>query len=212
MNGDVHSHRRRQLLAWFDARAPSLAGPYAGAVRMIEDVSFPGRLHFIGHAIRDILNRLPDVLDPQLRQRRVEYANECDEISKHWRSLGPFDKATPPPDTVTIGFSTAKAIDSLISQHRHSRERPPKAELLLRHLMRNEPSKGDVNRRLVEALIRTQKWFVGHTHLDAKPRDFVEEELQAKFRGLESMLFSLVGDFFTTIEELDGVLDKANRS
>jgi hypothetical protein len=211
MSGDVHNRRREQLRAWFEDRAPSFAGPYAGAVRMIEDEAFPGRLHFIAHAARDILNRLPDLLDPQVKPKRVEYDKACDEISKHWRSLDSFDGDTPPPGPVSIDFRAAGAVDSLVAKHLQSRGRASNAELLFRHLMRHEPSKGDVNLRLVRELKRTQKWFVAHAHLDVKPRDFTEEDLQIRFRSFESMLHSLVGDFFTTIEELDNVLDKANQ-
>jgi hypothetical protein len=177
---------------------------------MIEKTDFPGRLHFIGHAVRDILNRLPEVLT-QSKRPRVEYASAFDELAKLWDSIGTFQKGQRKPETIAITFRAARIVDSLVTEHKESRAREPGAQLLLQHLMQSDPTKGNVNARLVDDLEGIRKWFVGHTHLPATPKQVDEEELQQRFRAFESMLHSFVGDFFTAVEELDSVLDKANR-
>ena len=47
---------RRRILEWLEANAPALAPVYDGAVRMILEPEFPGRVHFIAHAMREIMN------------------------------------------------------------------------------------------------------------------------------------------------------------
>ena len=74
---------RRELLHWFRDNATPLAEAYEGAIRLVDDGEyFPGRIHFIAHAVRDISDRLVYVLDPQLKAGRVQYENEMDRIEK----------------------------------------------------------------------------------------------------------------------------------
>lgn len=75
---------RRELLNWFRANAAPLSEAYEGAIRLIDDGDFPGRIHFVAHAVRDISDRLIYVLDPQLEAARVQYENAMDQIEKHW--------------------------------------------------------------------------------------------------------------------------------
>lgn len=203
--------RRQQLLRWFRATAPSLSDAYAGAVLMIEDVAFPGRLSFVAHAVRDILNRLPEVLDPQVQQPQIDYVQSCDRMLAMWPGLGQLGQVQQQAlEPVLIEYGLAVIIHDLLERHRGSRRRPSKAELLFRILMRNDPSGGDVNRRLVADLRDTQAWFMRHTHLRVNPIECSEEDLKTWFRSFELMLHSFVGEFYTATEELDSVLDKAN--
>ena len=51
-----------ELLGWLENNAPALAPLYRGALALAMLDSFPGRVHFIAHAIREMRNRLPGAL------------------------------------------------------------------------------------------------------------------------------------------------------
>ncbi len=82
--------KRHELLKWFSSNAKPLAEAYEGAIRLLNEGDFPGRIHFIAHAVRDIADRLVFVLDPQLKGRRVQYEQEMDGIEKLWPELQTF--------------------------------------------------------------------------------------------------------------------------
>lgn len=214
-NTPTLSPQRRELLNWFRNNAVPLAEAYEGAFRLVEARNFPGRVHFIAHAIRDIADRLVFVLDPQLSGSRVQYENEMDKIEKVWPKLQTVQEANGSDlsqDSVSIGYEVASLIDSLIDDHRRRRKRPSNSELLFRFLMRNEPSHADVNKRLVDDFKKVRQWFMDLTHLRAnKAPDVDEDELQTQFGKFEGMLHSFVGNFFTGTAELDEILQHANQ-
>jgi len=207
--------RRRELLHWFHSNAPPLAGAYEGAIGLLDADDFPGRVHFIAHAVRDIADRLVFVLDPQLEGNRVQYENEMDKIEKLWPELETIQETRgerAARDEFTIDYRLALMVDSLVRAHRERRQRPSNHELLFRFLMRQEPSQGDVNQRLVSDFKKTRNWFMRWTHLRNNDVPQVDEgELRNQFNGFEGMLHSFVGGFFTGTRELDEILQQANK-
>ena len=209
------SPKRNELLKWFSRNAKPLAEAYEGAVRLLDEANFPGRVHFIAHAVRDIADRLVFVLDPQLEGGRVQYENEMDGIEKLWPELQTIQETTDGSavkDTVTIGYRLASKIDALVRAHGERRQRPSNYELLFRFLMRKEPTQAQVNQRVTSDFKETREWFMKLTHLRNREAPKVDEnELQAQFSKFEGMLYSFVGDFFTSTGELDEILHKANK-
>jgi hypothetical protein len=61
--------RRRQLYDRLAERAAPLAGLYASGVFFLASSTWPGRHHLLGHCVREIVQRLPEFLDPQPRSR-----------------------------------------------------------------------------------------------------------------------------------------------
>ncbi len=212
---DSLMNRRNELLRWFQERASSLAGGYEGAIRLLKDKDFPGRQHFISHAVRDIVDRLPFALDPQNKGSRVQYENEMDKIEKQWPTLQTFGNSNSNPDaqeTVSIDYKLAYRINSLVEAHRKRKQQPSNFVLLFRYLLRNEPSKAQVNERVVEDLKEVRKWFMERAHLRANQNAKVDEsELQKQFEKFEAILHSFVGNFFTNIGELNEILQQANQ-
>lgn len=209
------SPKRHQLLSWFRSNAAPLAEAYEGAIRLLNERDFPGRIHFIAHAVRDIADRLVFVLDPQLKGRRVQYEQKMDGMEKLWPELqtiqGTTDGSTA-QDTVPIDYRLASKIDALVRAHRERRQRPSNYELLFRFLMRQEPTQAQVNQRVVSDFKRMREWFMGLTHLRDREASKVDEnELQTQFSKFEGMLYSFVGDFFTGTAELDEILQQANQ-
>ena len=75
---------RRRILNWLKSKAPALAPVYEGAVRMVLDHEFPGRVRFVAHAVREIWNRLPDEIAPKPGAPRTDYSHLTDEIAARW--------------------------------------------------------------------------------------------------------------------------------
>lgn len=69
---------------------------------MIDDGEFPGRVHFIAHAVRDIADRLAYVR-PQLRGNRVQYENALDRIARAWPDVHGAQDARDEPDAWLFG-------------------------------------------------------------------------------------------------------------
>jgi len=222
---------RCELLNWFRNSAAPLAPAYEGAFRLLDAGEFPGRIHFIAHAVRDMCDRLIYVLDPQLKGNRVQYENEMDTIAEEWPTihrlsaaqderasndgsvavLDVLDEGQASAEVITILYRMAVRIDSLVRAHRLRRERPSNQELLFRFLMRREPTQGQVNERLVKDFERVKGWFMKSAHFGAgEPVQVMEGELQERFSAFERMLHSFVGSFFTTTKELDEILRQAN--
>ena len=206
--------KQGQLLNWFRMNAAPLAEAYDGAIQLLENRNFPGRVHFIAHAVRDIADRLVYVLDPQLPSRRVQYEPELDHIEKLWPNLqtftGPSDGSLP-HDSVTIDYRLVTTINSLVTAHRERRKQPSNYELLFRVLMRHEPTRAGVNQRLVSDFKKMRDWFMALTHLRKQAPVVSEDELRTQFGRFEGMLYSFVGDFFAGVVELDGILQQANQ-
>jgi hypothetical protein len=212
-NPSTFSPRRQELLQWFRTNAKPLSEAYDGALRLLDHVTFPGRVHFIAHAVRDIADRLAFVLDPHLDSSRVQYENEMDWIADNWSAIQTVEAADGEADTETvmIDYQVATRIDALVQAHRGRRQRPSNYELLFQYLMRHEPNRADVNRRLVSDFKKTREWFMKLTHLRDKEAPHVDEdEMQLQFRRFETMLHSFVGDFFTGTAEIDEILRQAN--
>ena len=71
-----------RIFTWLQELSPELAESYAGAVKLIEDASIPGRGRFICHAVREIRNRLPDKVAGKLDIERLEYKYEVEVLAK----------------------------------------------------------------------------------------------------------------------------------
>lgn len=162
---DAHLHltaKRRELLNWFHANAAPLADAYEGALMLLGDPPFPGRLHFIAHAVRDISDRLIYVLDPQKPGSRVQYEDHLDGIEVLWKGhqVAAGAGETGPIETVAIGSKVASLIDRLVEVHRERRKRPSHYKLLIRYLMKGESSSAHVNERLVKDFKGVREWFM----------------------------------------------------
>jgi hypothetical protein len=167
----VWPRMRLELRDWFRSHAGSLAPAYEGAVELLANVAFPGRVRFIAHAVRDIANRLVFAIDPQ-EGDRVQYEEHLDEIQKLWPSLDGVcerELSSPSASSLSIPWDLAGMIDALITRHRERRERPSPYELLFRFLVKGSPSPPARIDALVKEFKRTAKWFMAHAHFTAEP-------------------------------------------
>ena len=187
---------------------------------MLADRSFPGRLHFIGHAIRDIADRLVFVIDGDLKARRVQYETHLDKLMGVWS----YDLISPDgPDsdggseitdaTISIPRIVYSQLNQLMQEHRSRRTAPDNFELLFRALIRDDPTTMEIARHLVDRFKKERRWFMDRAHLSHKPLNPVSEaELRQHFERFEKMLHGFVGHFFTTTSELDEILRDTNKT
>lgn len=220
--------KRQRLQRWFNDNAPSLGELYAGALFMIYENHLPGHTRFIAHAVREIANRLPDVIDGQREGGYLDYKSKVDSLDREWKESGlPTDLSLPikvseagrhlNDGEVGIPISLYLKLAELLKEHRDARERPAeKAKRIFKskgktRAYRNYKGK-EVNLRI---LVKSWKdiidWFKQFVHDNGKrDADIDVNRMQENFEIFESFLFGVVGPFFETLEEIDEILGKAN--
>jgi len=214
---------RRELRSWFARNANSLGELYEGAVEMVFRDSFPGRVRFVSHAVREIRNRLPDVIAGPRAGGRLDYTNQVNDIKTAWEKYGlPLDgslpiKVTqvdplPSSNDVPIPLKVYKKVAKLVSDHARTHEtRREAAERLFQAIDPNNSASEATLRPRVDHWLKSTEWFVEHVHdrgvIDA---EMGGEELKECFEIFEYALLAIVGEFFKTVEELDAILEETN--
>ncbi len=221
---DYWTEPRRELQAWFQRNAASLGELYEGALLMLHDRSFPGRLRFISHAVREIRNRLPDVITGEKGKGRVEYVNELDAIAKDWIKYGfILDGSIPhsisedlskPSSSVSIHPVILRKVSSLLKKHVDSRENRYEAAIRLFEAETIAPEnrgQRDSLTPIVMHWVDITEWFMKQTHHpDRSSMERVDSELLSQFELFETALGALVRGFFETVEDLDEILEDTN--
>ena len=87
LDRDIRTPHRQELRAWFQRNACSLGEVYEGAVRLIHDSLLPGRVRFVSHAVREIRNRLPEIVSG-IKAGNFQYKNRVDDLARAWRTAG----------------------------------------------------------------------------------------------------------------------------
>lgn len=218
---DYWNETRRELRAWFERNAPSLGELYEGALRMVFDEKFPGRVRFVSHAVREIRNRLPDVI-AGYKSEPLEYKNRLDEISKLWEKSGlPLDGAIPIKVTgkelpltteVPMPIKVYREVSKLICDHIQTREKPKEAAKRLFQAIdpQNKDAEGILRPR-IDHWIKVTEWFVEHAHERGATDDKMgADELKERFEIFEAALSAMLREFFKTEDELDAILEEAN--
>lgn len=214
---DHWTPQRQQLLAWFKKDAPTLATAYEASVDLAASPGVPARTHLICHLVRDIYRRLPEILGEGFQHRGPgEYGSLVETVARHW----PTSIAEPPTNAGAIGDDSklvppaaARAVDALVSRFRTLSQQRTSWQILARAIYRRYTEVGhSAPDRLVETFRAQFDWFTARAHL---VRDFADlkcdAELSAQFLAFERTLSSLVCGYFTGKEELDAILDRANR-
>jgi hypothetical protein len=207
--------RQRELLGWFDRNAQSLREAYEAAIRLLSVPGFPARAHLIGHLVREIANRLSDVIEGTTF-KRVDYESSLNNIVPLWQKHfhpRPDYSETAGPDTAPTGVLPSqlkKQIEKLVLEHKEAQSRPA-GERLFRSELSDEVDTPEWLKPMEEQFQKNVHWFMSKTHLPAKVTEAVSEsELVHKFELFERALFALKGQFFKSIGELDEILQDTN--
>ena len=121
--------QRAALHRWLQEIASHLAPIYLGGLRMAMDESFPGRMHFVAHAIREIRNRIRDVLAGEIEVTEPTSGEEDtnrETIQRFFESVG---GEAPPLYVVNNWFNETNWAVS--HAHVGNRQRGPEANLEL---------------------------------------------------------------------------------
>ena len=189
---------RAALYRWLQEIASQLAPVYLGALRIFVDESFPGRVHFVGHAIREIRNRIRDAL---LDEVEIAHADNGDLTSS----------AHDNTDRNKIGG------DSVAPDPANSEDKAPGTgtgethkQILKRAL---EAAGGEVPPEYV-----VKNWFeqynraVGLAHVGEKgPSHEAADDINSLFTGLEEALLALMNRSYENLDVLDQILESAHR-
>jgi hypothetical protein len=207
---------RVEVRTWLQRNAPSLAELYEGAVLLLESTPLPGRTRLIAHAVREIRNRLPDIIGGPVKKQRLDYTSRVDEIAKLpgaqalIADLGA--RTAQPTTTITIDRKLAKKIGSLLQDHTTTRAKPLNAaRRLFEGLAPENTTLRDTLTPVLEHWITITKWFVDRAHDAGYPDShYPEAELRHRFTTFERTLGAVIRPFFDTLEELDAILNAAN--
>lgn len=221
---DYWTPLRRDVRSWFERNAPSLGELYEGALRIIFSEAFPGRVRFVAHAVRDIRNRLPDVIAGPKAGGTVQYKNRLDDIANLWKKYGiPLDSSLPAKvsegdalpsnnDIPALPYPLFQKVASLVRDHERTSEK--RSEAARRLFLAIDP-----NNRVSEATLRpriqywldTTEWFVERAHnRGQKDTEMGDDELKTRFESFEYALSAMVREFFKTVVDLDEILEQAN--
>ncbi len=208
---------RLEIKSWFEKNAPSLSPVYEGTVLLMYENRLPGRLHFISHAVREIRNRLPDVISGVEKTSRLEYTNELDGLAKEFRAAGlPIDRSMPVRQTggleqpssspgVSVPIPIYNKVADLIKRHEDVREtKREAANRLFEALSLGSQRDKEAVAPIVGHWIDVTDWFVRRTHVGTNVAD--EDGLSEHFLIFETTLSALIRSFFTTLDEIDEIL------
>ena len=221
------TRQRREILERLGEVSSELAEAYEAALWLIDDHSIPARGRLLAHCARELINRLPDHLDVPYPAKRVQYENALDKIALLWeddthrhavsgnmsRRVGEESRVTVSGE-VTISNRLQGLINKLVKDHGLSRTN--RVDRLTSMLQPREHSATPFPTAQLEPFVRHWRrlsyWFAGHAHIpnpDASPLDF--GECERHFETLEGILYATLCPFYGAVEELDDVLENANR-
>jgi len=217
--------QRLDLCAWMRRNnAASLAELYEGAAILLFESKLPGRVRLISHAVREIRNRLPDVISGTRASGRLDYKSRLDRINKKWARSGlrfdgslpevgfePHSHNSPSPDVV-IGRDLFSEIATLVKDHEETRTKPLDTAIRLFEACAPENQRlRDTLRPIILQWLRVTDWFMSKAHDSGYvDGDTDENELVSQFELFETYLKALVRGFFTTLDDLDAILEDTN--
>lgn len=220
--GLVWKPHQRYLLEWFRKEAPSLAPAYEAALRLINDVSFPARVHLVCHIVRDIYSKLPEILDADYRRKDggTVYRDAVEKLVLPWTGIGsdPLVADQAPAEAerstaVSVPIPAVRAVRELLDLHRDVKSQP-KSVLILTHSLyrRFVDTELKPSSRLIDAFEAERKWFTRSAHLVREPAKVpTGDDLLHHFATFESALHSLVAPYFAGKQEIDAILQQANQ-
>ena len=216
------SKPREELLTWFNDNAPGLGILYKGCLKILFTDKFPGKIRFVSHGVREIGNRLPDIIAGKKIRGRVEYPQKLDSILKDWEEAGLSLDGTVPVSLINNanGEATNKVelskeiylkICFLLSEHKDSRVTARDAATVLFESIAPE-NRGFINtlRPTIDQWVDIVAWFVGMAHESLKEHIVDEKTFIEKFEVFEISLSALIRSFFKTSEVIDEILEDTN--
>jgi hypothetical protein len=203
--------------------APSLAELYEGAVCLLFEHRLAGYTRFVGHAVREIRNRLPSAITGSQSTKQLQYKNRLDAILEQWKKadLGTGGLTPVPmvpgsagsrPAEVALPAGLAQSISELIAEHEATREKPRDvAEKLFIGLKPENKKFQDAIRPAITQWLDVTDRFMKIAHDNGRKDSAMDDgELVGNFELFETALGAIAQQFFTTTDTLDEILEDAN--
>jgi hypothetical protein len=189
---------------------------------MIYGPPFPGRIPFVSHAVREIRNKLPEIISGMKSPPSLQYVNKLDEISKAWEKekfssdefllTSPTSDEDLPSGSIPVPRKLFQEINNLVKEHIDAREKPiDAARRLFLGTSQAMLDLGDNLRPVLHQWLEVTEWFMKKAHDSGRvDNDINAREFQNQFELFETTLGALLRGFFTTVGELDEILEEAN--
>lgn len=209
--------QRKELVTWLQDRAPSFVEGYVGAVRLLHMPEFPGRVHFICHAIRDIYRHVPRTFGVKSLPRPAEvFPSMVKELAIAWREFPasePEDEQSVSESDLCVSRQVHRWLRKIIDKSNQLKDQSTVGNQLAIALFRSmDRREGDfIEPWIIAAFDAEYDFFVKRAHLavsvDKVPTD---DGLVEHFEAFERAFHSLVGPYFSGKGELDAILRKTN--
>lgn len=213
LKGEYWTPLRVDLVAWFDDHASSFSAGYIAAVELLQSPSFPARVHFICHAIRDVYRLLPPALgaDPLPTPTQV-FPNMVKSLVEKW-------DRHPSPETSTAGtFSVSpqvyRYIKKIVGKSESMAQQKTVGQALAVALFRSHDQREVefIHPWIMESFDREYDFFVKRAHFAQSTEKVPDDDgLKEHFVAFERAFHSLVGPYFSGKEELDAILQDTNK-
>jgi hypothetical protein len=207
---------QKKIFEWLKEQDECIGRLYEAAVRMVEDDSFPGRNILICHAIREIRNRLPEIVGAKGIIKRADYTKEVEELAGLWKSEGVqsvYQKDNEDREPVAeyrVSGKFLEQVKRLVNGHIEVKGRKKHNAKQLLMALETENNKWEATLGpVVKLWVDETEWFVERAHI-GKAIDY--EELIGHFERFESVLLSLKGYFYEGMDKIKEIVESANSS
>ncbi|MEY2485955.1 MAG: hypothetical protein QOH39_1603 [Verrucomicrobiota bacterium] len=215
--------QRERIYSWLrDQGGLGFADAFKGAAILMHSKP-PAYVRFVCHAVRDITNGLPAVIANQER-KQVQYHQLMDEILAQWTSerlpRGPIavtnvaleHQISGRFEEITISAELVEKFATLLNEHEQGRARGKGNPLSFL-----EASIPEIAGRADLLEIPRAQWkaLQADAHHDAHENGngcSADDEAACAnlFARFESLLGSLAGSYYLSLENIDAILDEAN--
>jgi hypothetical protein len=203
--------------------AGALTTVFESGARMRNDETFPAREYMIGHAMRELINRLPDYYssddhppETNVPNRKHRCSNAIQSLSDNWRvdvqpSISPLaeqiGEGTPGGETIPIPANIAKVIDAMVAYEDSVPEyRKRRFVRFLAILQDNKFAIGLDEVAGVFLRIDGDK----HAHVPAPDKPRIAAETLALWDSFEELLYSIIGPRHEIYRRITSDVDRLN--
>jgi hypothetical protein len=217
-SGAAWTADRRGVFQWLELKAEPLAPVYAAAVALVENKDFPARVPFVAHAMREIRNRLPELIGSPVSAPRADYQALVARVQEEWEGADlpefrgsvagvgaePSDSGPPVYDRLGPLLAT---ISDLLRGHAAGTSRNRETARQLFEVVGGGPPPLYV----LQAWLSGARWAQSYAHVR---RELVtiddEKSMVAQFERFEQALIALARRSYENMDELDEILGAAN--
>jgi hypothetical protein len=216
------SPRQKVILDGLKA-AGALTTVFESGARMRNDETFPAREYMIGHAMRELINRLPDYYssddhppETDVPNRKHRCSNAIQSLSENWRvDVRPsislltekIGEGTPGEETIPIPAKIGKVVDAMVAYE--------------------DSVPGYRKRRFVRflATLQDNKFAIGldevadsflridgdkHAHVPAPDKPRIAAETLAVWDSFEELLYAIFGPRHEIYRRIAKDVDRLN--